>query len=149
MENLMIQTGTPRPRWIIVDDDKDILSLLPAMIARCVEVDIQCFRSPHAALAWFEAAPGAIDFVITDLQMLGLGGIELGDRLRKLSPSLKILITTGSEMLTDEAAAQKGFCGLLRKPFQFASLRRVLAAAGILEIPIKNNFKKFAALTGA
>jgi FixJ family two-component response regulator len=147
MKNSIIQTeGASRPRWIIVDDNKDILSLMYAIVTRCVDADIQCFHSPHAALATFEAAPEAVDFVITDLEMPGMSGIELGSRLKKLSPTLKVLLATGSEILTDGEAVQKGFCGLLHKPFPFTSLRRVLEAAGVLKIQDENNSEKFAAL---
>jgi two-component system cell cycle sensor histidine kinase/response regulator CckA len=135
MKNSMMQIeGASRPRWMIVDDNKDILSLMCGIVAKFVDADVQCFHSPHAALATFAAAPEAVDFVITDLEMPGMSGIELGERLRKLSPSLKVLLSTGSEIITDGEAAQKGFCGLLRKPFPFAALRSALVAAGILEM---------------
>lgn len=150
MKNLMVQAEcASRPRWMIVDDNKDILSLMRGSVAEFVDADIQCFHSPHAALATFATAPEAVDFVITDLEMPGMSGLELGERLWRLSPSLKVLLATGSEILTDGEAAQKGFCGLLRKPFPFAALRNALAAAGILEIPIENKSKFFRALTTA
>jgi len=146
----MMQTqGASRPRWLIVDDNKDILSLMSDIVSRCMDVDIQCFHSPHAALATFAAAPEAVDFVITDLEMPGMSGLELGKRLRQLSPSLKVLLATGSEILTDGEAVQKGFCGLLRKPFLRASLRRTLAVAGMLASPAENKSESFAALTMA
>jgi DNA-binding NtrC family response regulator len=150
MKNLILQTeGASRPRWMIVDDNKDILSLMYAVIARCIDADIQYFHSPQAALATFAAAPEAVDFMITDLEMPGMSDIELGSRLKKLSPSLKVLLATGSEILTDGEAVQKGFCRLLRKPFPFTSLRRVLEAAGVLKATAENNPEKFVALTMA
>jgi CheY-like chemotaxis protein len=150
MKNLMVQIEcVSRPRWMIVDDNKDILSLMRGIVAEFVDADIQCFHSPHAALATFAAAPEAVDFVITDLEMPGMSGLELGERLRKLSPSLKVLLSTGSEILTDGEAEQKGFCGLLRKPFPFAALRNALIAAGILKMPVENKSENFQILTAA
>jgi CheY-like chemotaxis protein len=150
MKNLLVQIEVvSRPRWIIVDDNKDILSLMRGIVAKFVDADVQCFHSPHAALATFAAAPEAVDFVIADLEMPGMSGIELGDRLRKLSPSLKVLLSTGSEILTDGEAAQKGFCRLLRKPFPLAALRNALVAAGILKEPVENKSKQFQVLTAA
>lgn len=138
-----------RPRWIIVDDNLHFLSLMHAIIAEVVDADVQCFQSPHTALSAFEAAPKTVDFVITDLEMPGMNGIELGERLRKLSPALKILLVTGSGIFTNEEAAQKGFCGLLQKPFLIAALRNALAVAGILEIPAEDISKNFQVLTAA
>ena len=130
MKNSIIQTEAgSRPRWMIVDDDRDILSLIRDIVARFGNVDVECFNSPQDALAAFEAEPGAFDFVITDLEMPGMSGIELSRHLRALSPSLRILLSTGSEILSDEEAAQKGFCGLLRKPFPLAALQNALEPA--------------------
>lgn len=134
---------------MIVDDNKDVLTLMRDIIAHCVDADIQCFHSPHAALATFTSAPEAFDFVITDLEMPAMSGIELGSRLRKLSPTIKVLLSTGSEILTTSEARQKGFCGMLRKPFLLAPLRRALEAAAVLKISAENNSQTFAALTMA
>ncbi len=102
---------------MIVDDNQDVLSMLRDIITSCVNADIQCFHSPHAALATFTSAPEAFDFVITDLEMPSMSGIELGSQLRKLSPAIKVLLATGSGILTTKEARQKGFCGMLHKPF--------------------------------
>jgi CheY-like chemotaxis protein len=138
-----------RTRWMIVDDNEDILSLMQAIAARLGEAAIECFNSPKAALAAFRAAPEKFSLVITDLEMPGMSGIELCRELHEVSPAQKILLTTGSEILTDGEAAEKGFCGLLHKPFPFASLQRALGAAGVLEMAAQNNPEKFAALTMA
>jgi DNA-binding NtrC family response regulator len=146
MINLNIETEfVSRPRWMIVDD-KNILSVLRDIIASCVDADIQCFHSPHAALATFTSAPKAFDFVITDLEMPDMSGIELGSHLRKLSPAIKVLLSTGSGILTTREARQKGFCGMLHKPFLLESFRHALEAAGVLKISAENNSQSFAAL---
>lgn len=134
---------------MIVDDNKDVLSLMRAIVARFVDVDIQCFHSPHAALATFTSAPQAYDFVITDLEMPNMSGIELGGQLRKLSPAIKVLLASGSGILTAKEAREKGFCGMLHKPFLLEPLRRALEAAGVMNVPMENNSKSFAALTVA
>ena len=121
-----------RPRWMIVDDNEDILLLMHEIVAQFSDAEIVCFNSPQAALAAFEAAPENFELVITDFEMPGMNGVELCHRLRAISPAAKILLATGSGMVSEEAAAGEGFCGLLRKPFPFAMLRRVLEAAGVL-----------------
>ena len=118
-------------RWMIVDDSEEILSLMRDIIARFSDVEIKCFSSPQNALAAVQAEPEAFEFVITDLEMPGMSGLELSSRLRAFSPSLKILLATGSEILSNEEAMQKGFCGLLRKQFPFAALQQALAPASL------------------
>jgi CheY-like chemotaxis protein len=141
--------NTSDTRWMIVDDNEDILAMMQALVARLSSSAIECFNSPSAALKAFAATPEKFQLVITDLEMPGMSGIELCRRLHELSPAQKVLLATGSEILTDEQAAQNGFCGLLHKPFLFASLQRALAAAGVLEMAAENNSKQFAALTMA
>ncbi len=134
MKNSILQTeGANRPLWMIVDDNEDILSLMREAAARFSHARIVCFDSPRAALAAFEAGPELFELVITDFEMPGMDGVELCRRLRAILPSAKILLTTGSDLVSEETAAHEGFCGLLPKPFPFATLRRVLKGIGVLD----------------
>jgi CheY-like chemotaxis protein len=130
MKNSISQNENDRrPRWMLVDDNPDILSLIRDIAARFSDVDIECFDSPQAALAAFEAEPEAFEFVITDLELPDVNGFEWSRRLRGFHPSLKILLSTGSEIISDEEAAQKGFCGFWRRPFPFAAMQQALQPA--------------------
>ncbi len=153
---------TPAPcasgsRWMIVDDNKDILALMRAVVGRLSDAELECFDSPQAALAAFTAAPERFQLVLTDLEMPGMNGIELCRLMRELSPSLKILLATGSGIVSADAAAQMGFRGLLHKPFPLSALRNALKSAGIFEKceqaggakEAKNNFNQPAAFTVA
>ena len=134
MNSIFPQTSrAARRRWMIVDDDENILSLIYKFAARTSDADIECFLSPHEALAAFAAAPGSFELVITDLEMPGMDGIELGRQLHELSPTTKILLITGSGILTATEAVERGFCGLLCKPFPFAALKNALKFAGVIE----------------
>ena len=128
---LMPAEAQHRPRWMIVDDNENLLSLTRKFIARLTDTEVECFTSPQAALAAFAAEPEAFAFVITDLEMPGLDGLELASQLRSLAPELNILLSTGSGLLSDEEAAQKGFCGQLHKPFSLSALKRAVARAGL------------------
>jgi len=134
------QTETAsRPRWMIVDDNEDILLLMRDIAAQFSDAEIVCFNSPQAALAAFGAAPENFELVITDFEMPGMNGVELCHRLRAISPAAKILLATGSGLVSEEAAANEGFCGLLHKPFPFAVLRNILESIGVGKI-FKNSF---------
>ena len=140
---------TARPLWMIVDDNEDILWLMREMAASFSNAEIVCFNSPQAALAAFKSEPESFELVITDFEMPEMNGVELCHRLRAILPTVKILLATGSGVISEEAARDEGFCGLLHKPFPFASLQRALAAAGMLKGVAENNSKQFAALTMA
>jgi len=130
MNTMFAGTGNVR-RWMLVDDNEDILFLMREIVSRFSSAGIECFSSPQAALAAFEAAPESFELVITEFEMPGMNGVELCRRLRAISPAAKIMLATGSEMFSEEAAANEGFCGLLHKPFPFAALQRALENIGV------------------
>ena len=149
MNPIIAQTEPARRlRWMIVDDNEEILLLMRDIAAQFSDAEIVCFNSPEAALAAFEAASGNFELVITDFEMPGMNGVELCHRLRLTLPAAKILLATGSGLISAEAAINAGFCGLLHKPFPFAALQDVLESIGVGRA-FKNALAQQAALATA
>jgi len=122
---------TSNQRWLLVDDNAAILSLLSTLVENLTAAAVECYRSPLAALAAFAAAPEKYELVIADFEMPGMDGVELCRRMRAVSPGQKIILATGSGFFTRAAARHAGFCGLLNKPFPIATLQATLAEAGV------------------
>jgi CheY-like chemotaxis protein len=120
-----------RERWMVVDDFNSMLESTARLLERLGRADISRCRSGAEALAAFNANPGAFTFVVTDLNMPEMDGIELCRALRALEPRLPILLTTGNAIITEAEARDRGFCGLLEKPFQPRTLLAALESAGI------------------
>jgi CheY-like chemotaxis protein len=116
-----------KSRWLLVDDNADILRVLAAVVKTITDAEIETFCSPVEALAAFAAAPDKYELVITDYEMPGMDGVELCRRLRALIPAQMIFLATGSGFITEAGAQQAGFGALLSKPFPFAVLRSALA----------------------
>ncbi len=132
MNSTSISTDTTRPaRWLVVDDNLDLLALMQTMLAQIHDGSVDCFSSPAAALAAFTAAPDQYELVITDYEMPGMDGIELCRRLRERARDLKIFLATGSGFFTGPTATHAGFLGRLNKPFRLEELRAMLAGAGV------------------
>ena len=117
---------------MVVDDNESLLNLLASQLEALGLADVERCRSGAEALAVFSATPETFQFVITDLNMPGMNGIELCRRLREVSPDLKIVLATGSGVADEAGAQEGGFCGLLIKPFPAAALWRVVESAGVL-----------------
>ena len=118
-------------RWLLVDDNEDMLAMLSALLERVTSVNIECHKTPQSALAAFRAAPAQYELVITDFQMPGMDGVQLCHRLLQIAPEQKMILATGSGYFSPEAARQAGFRALLNKPFPLSDLTAALEAAGI------------------
>ena len=124
-------TMTENTRWMIVDDDEQILLLLAAVLKHMTNAEVECYSSPAAALTAFHATPGKYELVITDFDMPEMDGVELCRRMRAIAPDQEIFLATGSGFFTAEAAYQAGFAALLNKPFPVLALHAALAGAGL------------------
>jgi CheY-like chemotaxis protein len=116
-------------RWLVVDDNREILALTCDLIEQLLHVRPVAFTSAAAALGAVQTAACPIELVLTDLEMPNMSGLEFCRQLRRLSPATRIVLMTGSGYVSDDAAAELGFDGLLQKPFCVAKMKAVLAAA--------------------
>src|SRR5258705_12952868 len=118
---------------MIVDDERSLVALAKEMLAG-LGYEPAGFESSAAALQAFQAEPQRFDLVLTDEAMPDLVGTELAHQIRRIQPSLPIILMSGhgGAQLTQKAAAV-GAQEVLRKPLQgrdlAESLARVLGAA--------------------
>ncbi len=120
-----IDSETPnsaRARWMLVDDDELLLHLLSELLERLFGIEVHCFSSGEAAVAAFEAERSGFSLVLTDLDMPGLNGIGVCQRLRNINPDCPIVLITGSQNIISMDAIRYGFKALIRKPFSISDL---------------------------
>ncbi len=118
---------------LVVDDEESILETARQLLAssgyRVLTAD-----SGEGALEIYQERPGAVDVVVLDLGMPGMGGMRCLERLLEADPQAKVIVATGyaasgmrSEML---AAGAKLF---VSKPYRLQNLltgvRQVLDSA--------------------
>jgi len=127
------ETYTAPTRWMLVDDDDSLRVTIAKLLAAIAGVEVVSFSSGAAALSAFAAAPDTFAFIVSDLDMPGMSGIEFCRRIKAVQPHMKLLLATGSGVITQEEAIGFGFCGMINKPFSVAALRRALADAEMLE----------------
>ena len=109
------------PRSILIaDDDEMILDLLTLRFEKC---GIKVFKAENGLDAWDLFNSEAIDFVLTDIQMPGLSGKELSQRIRHQSPRTKIAVMTGGDADVASALVAEGTANFFfTKPFDFDRL---------------------------
>jgi CheY-like chemotaxis protein len=86
----------------------------------------------QAGLNIFEQNANRIDLVILDMIMPGLNGKETFEALRRLNPSVKVLLSSGYSLNGPAGEIMASGCrGFIQKPFSAAELsskvREVLA----------------------
>jgi len=114
---------------MLVDDDDGLRAHIAELLAAVAGVEVVSFSSGVDALTAFAAAPDTFHFIITDLNMPVMSGIDFCKRIKALRPNIKILLATGSGIVAPEEARGFGFCGKISKPFDVATLQRALVAA--------------------
>jgi CheY-like chemotaxis protein len=118
-------------RVLLVDDDRALLQITQALLARR-GYDVSSFWSPEDALAAFRRAPDHWDIVLTDRSMPTLSGEDLAYQILQMRPDVPIIMTTGFGEATDEERARQiGVAEFIFKPITGSDLllaiRRVLA----------------------
>lgn len=108
---------------LIVKDDPDVRRLTRKVLSRQGYQVIEAANGAEALRSW-ESNGSAIDLLLTDMVMPGgMGGRELGERLRARKPGLRVVFTSGysREMAGSELSAVKGEY-FIQKPSSNAEL---------------------------
>ena len=123
---------------LIVDDDPVILDGLSGYL-RLEEWRVECVQSANEALAMLRRE--GFGFVITDISMRGMSGIDLLQRIRVQHPDIEVIIMTG--ISTEDFAIQALRAGAvdyfhkpIRGPEVSASLMRSLR---VMELKSRNS----------
>ncbi len=116
---------------LVADDDRAIRVVLDQALGRA---GFQVRSTGNAATLWRWIEDGEGDLVITDVVMPDESGLDLLPRIKKLRPTLPIIVMSAqSTILTAIRATERGAYEYLPKPFDLNDLinvaRRALSAA--------------------
>jgi signal transduction histidine kinase/CheY-like chemotaxis protein len=109
---------------LVVDDEALMLTMAEAILSD-FGYRVLTANNGKQALQILEQPDTAVDLVITDLVMPGLGGRELMERIRQLGFEMPVLAMSGY-VLPEDKQAQAGY---LQKPFTTTDLLRKVKAA--------------------
>ena len=131
---------------IAVDDEIYMLETLLEAVSASSDIEtVEAFSSCSAALAYATESP--VDIAFLDINMRGIGGLGLAEKLTELHPSCKIVFCTGYEEYA-VSAFQLHVSGYLMKPITPEAVQReidhikgVKAAEKLLTIKCFGNFE--------
>ena len=109
-------------RAIAVDDELYMLENLEEAVRASSDISqVECFSTCSAALAYAEDHP--IDVAFLDINMRGIGGLGLAEKLTELQPRCKIIFCTGYEEYA-VAAFRLHVSGYLMKPITAEAVQK-------------------------
>jgi DNA-binding response OmpR family regulator len=118
---------SPLGRVLVVDDDPNVGDMLQDLLVEAGYVVKHALDGTEALRLVPVFEP---DVVLLDLQLPGMSGVEVLDRLRRDHPTVPVIIVTGND---DVEVARRmlrgGAFDYLSKPFTVEVLARVVAAA--------------------
>jgi CheY-like chemotaxis protein len=116
-------------RVLVVDDDPGIRRVM-ARALTAAGFAVRTARDGREALAVLRVAPA--DVVLTDLNMPGLDGVELGARLAREFAGTRLIVMSGNPHQGSGDPRLATAAAILTKPFSLSELaevvRQVLAA---------------------
>ncbi|MDP3213779.1 MAG: sigma-54 dependent transcriptional regulator [Deltaproteobacteria bacterium] len=119
MSTAMMKPG--RGRLFVVDDDEDLAAFLHELLAAAGHQVTTFLDATSAMAAVEERAP---DLVITDMNMAGMDGFELIERVRAFDPRVSVIaITAFGSIETAVRALKLGAYDFVTKPFEPQTLR--------------------------
>ncbi|MFH1983832.1 MAG: response regulator [Pseudomonadota bacterium] len=115
---------------ILIVDDEIALVRLAAQLLGKLGYRVDAHTAAEAAMAAFEKSPDRYHLVITDMEMPGMTGTMLAERMKAIRPDIPIIMCTGfSQKFSEEEAAAKGFKGYLMKPLDRRELAQCVRRA--------------------
>ncbi len=119
-----------KPLIAIVDDDESVCRALRRLV-RLSGMDAEAFASGAELIERLGAMPPfSPDCVVLDLQMPGMNGFEVQERLARVDRELPVVfITAHDEPAARERALAAGAVAFLRKPFDQELFIATLRAA--------------------
>ena len=124
-------------RIAIIDDDRIQMHLTEAMLHNAAEevkgfkVETVCCEQPEELIEQLKNR--TFDLVFTDIQMPAMNGFELLHHLRNQNfaqaQSIPVIAITARGDMSENDFLQKGFAGMLQKPFNQSELKKVVKNA--------------------
>ena len=123
-----------RPRVLVVDDEIGVRESLRAILQR----DFQVMTASNGNEALVMVAREPVDIVTLDLNMPGMGGVGVLERVKQIDPDIEVMIITGKG--TIESAVQglrlRAF-DYLSKPFDCDRVRGLVQMAAARRMAVR------------
>lgn len=119
---------------LVAEDDLGVRDLLQAALGRAGHAVILT-RNGDEAMAILEADSPEVDLLVSDINMPGLGGVELMSLARARAASLPIVMMSGTNRAAFKPEVLAADITVLEKPFTLQQLLDAIQSALARETP--------------
>ena len=124
----MLSSQRPKSkRILVVDDEQDLLIIMKRQLSKWYEVDT--FESAVDAIDYIRQNKVKYAMIVSDIRMPQMNGFEFVREVRKIMPSIKVILITAFEINKSEfdiVHPSTHADALLRKPFTASQLRALI-----------------------
>jgi len=121
--------AVPDKPLLLVDDELTVRGTVGSLLKQ-LGYSVVAVDGGMRALEYLKTHPGQVAAVLLDAKMPGLSGVDCFDSIRQLEPELPIVVMSGySEERIRAEFMGRELEGLLKKPFRFSELERVVHSA--------------------
>jgi len=114
---------------VLLVDDEEVILDVSEKVLKVLGYKVLVARSGAEAIEIFKKHQDSIDLVLLDIIMPHMGGGEVYDRLKEISPEVKVLLSSGYSI--DGEASKiiaRGCNGFIQKPFDIIQLSQSIRA---------------------
>ncbi len=112
---------------LVIDDEQIVLSLVEDTLSD-EGYDVTTTLSANEAIELIKAHQ--FDFILTDIRMPEMNGIELVKEIHKIHPTIGVIFMTGYANLdTAKQAIKEGAYDYIMKPFELSEIRQAISRA--------------------
>ena len=115
-----------KTRVLIVDDDREIVSILHDFLSRSYD----CIAVTSAADALAALASASFDLIMSDISMPQMSGLEMIPHIATLAPESVVVMISGQRMIESAIEAMRaGAFDYITKPFELTQVDAVVRRA--------------------
>lgn len=120
--------GSAKGRILLVDDEEAVRRVT-ARLLRHVGYEVETAQDGQEAVEMLQADPARCDVVVLDGNMPRMSGRDAARHIREIRADLPLVLATGFiDEESEDMLATHGFDDVIAKPYDIASLSRVIAA---------------------
>lgn len=117
-----------RARKVLMVDDEAVVLEVASELMGLMGYEVLTAQTGMEALDLYREHGEAIDGVILDVMMPGMGGVKVMDALQQMNPEVRVILSSGYHGEEEFGEIlDRGACGFVNKPFSFVKLKGALA----------------------